>query len=113
MPTDKRFCPTCGQPLTPDKMLSTSLGPVPASALRPQGNQQLSPRQRQILALMALGLRNRAIGDAMDITEGTVKIQITAIFKALGVKNRTQAIAMAPAVAETPVEGLTGRVQEK
>jgi len=104
MQTETRFCPTCGQTLTHDKMLNTSLGPVPTSALRPQGNQQLSPRQRQILGLMAQGLRNRAIGDAMDITEGTVKIQITAIFKALGVKNRTQAIAMAPTVASAPVQ---------
>lgn len=104
MPTETRHCPTCGQPLAQDQMLNTSLGPVPASALRPQGCKQLSPRQRQILGLMAQGLPNRAIGDAMDITEGTVKIQITAIFKALGVKNRTQAIAMAPTVASTPVK---------
>lgn len=113
MLTDARICPTCGQALAQDKMLNTSLGPVPASALRPQGNQQLSPRQRQILGLMARGLRNKEIGNAMDITEGTVKIQITAIFKALGVKNRTQAIAMVPTVAETHVQGLTGGVLEE
>lgn len=93
-PIETRQCPTCGQPLAHDQMLNTALGSVPATALRPQGSVQVTPRQRQILALMKAGLSNREIGQRLDITEGTVKIQITAIFKTLGVRNRTQALTL-------------------
>ena len=44
------------------------------------------------LALLVRGLSNREIGDTLELSEGTVKIHVTAIFKALGVASRTQAL---------------------
>jgi DNA-binding NarL/FixJ family response regulator len=52
----------------------------------------LTERQAQVLALMVRGLSNREIGDELELSEGTVKIHVTAIFKALGVASRTQAL---------------------
>ena len=46
----------------------------------------------QVLALLARGLSNREIAAHLDLSEGTVKIHVTAILKALGVASRTQAL---------------------
>lgn len=52
----------------------------------------LTDRQAQVLCLMVRGLSNRDIADQLDLSEGTVKIHATAVFKALGVTSRTQAL---------------------
>jgi DNA-binding NarL/FixJ family response regulator len=52
----------------------------------------LTERQAQVLALLARGLSNREIAAHLDLSEGTVKIHVTAILKALGVASRTQAL---------------------
>jgi two-component system nitrate/nitrite response regulator NarP len=50
----------------------------------------LSRRERQLVALVALGRRNRQIAAELGITEGTVKVYLNAIFDKLGVANRTE-----------------------
>ncbi|SIN59691.1 two component transcriptional regulator, LuxR family [Parasphingorhabdus marina DSM 22363] len=55
----------------------------------------LTPAQRKILLLMNEGLLNKQIAFQMEITEATVKAHITAIFRKLGVINRTQAVLIA------------------
>jgi len=52
----------------------------------------LTDRQAQVLALMVRGLSNRDIAEQLLLSEGTVKIHATAVFKALGVTSRTQAL---------------------
>ncbi len=52
----------------------------------------LTERQAQVLCLLVRGLSNRDIADQLDLSEGTVKIHVTAVFKALGVSSRTQAL---------------------
>ena len=52
----------------------------------------LTERQAQVLALMVRGMSNRDIGVQLELSEGTVKIHVTAVFKALGVTSRTQAL---------------------
>ncbi|MGF1605249.1 MAG: LuxR family transcriptional regulator [Rhodothalassiaceae bacterium] len=54
--------------------------------------QHLSRRQKQIMAMVAEGLANKEIAARLGIAEGTVKAHIHAVFKALGVTNRTQAV---------------------
>ena len=54
----------------------------------PEGG--LSPRERQLVSLVAQGLRNREIAAELGITEGTVKVYLHAIFDKLGVANRTE-----------------------
>jgi DNA-binding NarL/FixJ family response regulator len=51
----------------------------------------LSEREIELLRLIALGSNNKEIGDALFITEGTVKNHITHILGKLSVRDRTQA----------------------
>jgi DNA-binding NarL/FixJ family response regulator len=57
----------------------------------------LTGRQHEVLALMMLGKSNKAICRALDLAEPTVKNHVTAILKALGVSNRTEAVIAARA----------------
>ena len=63
---------------------------------RPRGRTGLlSARERSVLRLVAAGLSNRQIGQALSISERTVKFHVTAIFNKLGAENRAQAVALA------------------
>jgi DNA-binding NarL/FixJ family response regulator len=55
----------------------------------------LSPRQIDVLKLIALGKSNKQIAFELNLTEGTVKLHVTAILKLLKVYNRTGAVAEA------------------
>ena len=59
------------------------------SAQRPA--ERLTPRQQEILALVAKGVSNKAIAQRLQISEKTVKSYLTNIFRQLGVDSRTQA----------------------
>ena len=70
--------------------------PLPPSSVGVKpGEIGLTDRQAQVLCLMVRGLSNRDIADQLDLSEGTVKIHATAVFKALGVTSRTQALVTA------------------
>jgi DNA-binding NarL/FixJ family response regulator len=53
--------------------------------------EALTPRQREILALVAGGLSTPDVAEKLGIAPGTVKTHLTAIYKAIGVRNRVQA----------------------
>jgi len=55
----------------------------------------LTQRQRDVLACLREGKSNKQIAYELGLSEGTVKIHVTAIFKSFGVKNRTQAVISA------------------
>jgi len=54
----------------------------------------LSARQRQVLAAMGQGLTNQEIADALGISLGTTKAHIHAILRAMGARNRMEAVRM-------------------
>jgi DNA-binding NarL/FixJ family response regulator len=54
--------------------------------------EQLTPRERTVLALVADGLGNRDIGRELDISEHTVKFHLASIFGKLGASSRTEAV---------------------
>jgi len=54
--------------------------------------QKLSNRQRTVLGMALKGMLNKVIADELDIAEGTVKAHMSAAFRILGVKNRTEAV---------------------
>lgn len=76
---------------TRSEPVRTSAGPVPRGFFREDAMGQLTPRQREVLTMIRDEWANTDIAEAMNVTVGTVKIHITAVFKALGVRNRTQA----------------------
>ena len=56
---------------------------------------RLSPREREVLRLIATGKSNKEIAAALHVTERTVKFHVTSIFNKLGAENRAQAVALA------------------
>jgi DNA-binding NarL/FixJ family response regulator len=52
---------------------------------------RLTPRQQEVLELMAQGKSNRDIAQEMGRSEHTVKAHLAVIFRALGVSNRVEA----------------------
>jgi two-component system nitrate/nitrite response regulator NarL len=50
----------------------------------------LTPREAQVLRMVAAGLRNRAIAQQLDISEGTVKIHLHNIYEKIDVENRVE-----------------------
>jgi DNA-binding NarL/FixJ family response regulator len=58
-------------------------------------NATLTPRQMDILNLIVLGKTNKDIAREFDISPATVQSHLNAIFRALAVKNRTQAVHVA------------------
>lgn len=54
----------------------------------------LTTAQTRVLDLLAQGKTNRQIGEMLELTEGTVKIHVSAILKALNVANRAQALLL-------------------
>ena len=55
----------------------------------------LTPRERQVLALLAQGATNRQIGTALYMAEKTASVHVSRILAKLGVHSRTQAAAVA------------------
>ncbi|AZL85912.1 DNA-binding response regulator [Aliivibrio salmonicida] len=52
----------------------------------------LTPQQYKVLGMLSDGLLNKQIAYDLDVSEATIKAHMTAIFRKLGVKNRTQAV---------------------
>lgn len=51
----------------------------------------LTPRQQEVLSLLVQGYSNKQIANDLNVAEATVKMHVSLIFRALGVRNRTQA----------------------
>ena len=62
-----------------------------AARAEQQAVPELTPREREVLALLADGLPNKLIARRLDISEKTVKAHLTNIFQRIGVTDRTQA----------------------
>lgn len=61
----------------------------------PKSGVSLTGRQIDVLRLLCEGRSNKEIGRALGVSQKTVKVHVTAIFKALNVANRIQAAAIA------------------
>lgn len=68
----------------------------------------LTDRQMEVFALILQGLPNKLICRQLNLAEGTVKIHVAAILRALNVHNRTQAVIEASRLGLT-IDGLLGR----
>jgi DNA-binding NarL/FixJ family response regulator len=65
----------------------------------------LTEREHDILALLAEGRSNRDIAQRLFLSEKTVKAHLAAIFRKLGVTNRTQAAMVAVQMGVGPMPG--------
>jgi DNA-binding CsgD family transcriptional regulator len=57
-------------------------------------NRGLSPRQRQIIGLIALGLSDKEIGAQLNLSPHTVRTYLERLFQNLGCRTRTRAVAL-------------------
>ena len=57
--------------------------------------EALTPREKDVLALLADGYRNREIAERLGISEHTVKFHVGAILTKLGAGSRTEAVTLA------------------
>jgi DNA-binding NarL/FixJ family response regulator len=55
----------------------------------------LTPRQMDVMRCVIRGMPNKVIAREIDVSEATVKAHLTAVFHALGARNRTEAVYVA------------------
>ncbi len=72
-----------------------SEGLLPEQAPLPALHQALTPRESQVLQLLAEGLTNKAIAQQLAISEHTVKFHVNALMDKLGAQSRTEAVVRA------------------
>ena len=60
-----------------------------------EATQAITPRQQEVLFCLVEGKPTKKICTELGISEGTAKVHISAIFRALRVRNRTQATLVA------------------
>ena len=69
---------------------------------RQRGALGITPRELEVLALIADGLSNREISDRLCVSENTVKTHSSRLFDKLGAKRRTQAVHLGKAARLIP-----------
>lgn len=84
-------------PLLLSQWHNSSAPPITSSSREASAadSESITARQHDVLRLLAVGKSNKEIARDLGMAEGTVKIHITAIFRALAVVNRTQAVLTA------------------
>jgi DNA-binding CsgD family transcriptional regulator len=73
------------------------LVPAPVEFVRDQGQLEtlgITPRELEILELIAQGLSNREIAERVHVSENTVKTHSSRVFDKLGARRRTQAVQL-------------------
>ena len=71
--------------------------PAPAGFVRDQARLEslgITPRELEILELIAAGLSNREIAERVHVSENTVKTHSSRVFDKLGARRRTQAVQL-------------------
>jgi DNA-binding NarL/FixJ family response regulator len=79
--------------------------PIPLPEPRQAGDAGLSPREEEILALVAQGLSNQEIADRLFLTINTLKSHIRGAYRKIGVSSRAQAVAWALQHGFAPSDG--------
>jgi DNA-binding NarL/FixJ family response regulator len=73
---------------------ATTLAPV-ATLASPSASEPLTPRELQVLQLVAQGLPNKGIARRLGITENTAKFHVASLCGKLGASGRTEAVTIA------------------
>lgn len=80
-----------GTSVPPEVLLSSGRGPEGA----PAWLTALTPRETDVLRATARGLSNKEIARELELAEVTIKLHLSAIFRKMGVRSRTEAAMMA------------------
>ena len=93
-----RQSPAAGAPAAAPPVSDSAPAPLAAASPEPPPSDpihSLSPREREILCLIARGDSNKHIARALDIAETTVKIHVQHILRKLDLTSRVQAAVFA------------------
>jgi DNA-binding NarL/FixJ family response regulator len=88
-----------GDPRIPASMAGRVLSEVDAGSMG--AIDELSPREREVLELMAQGLRNREIAERLFLSEATIKTHVRHLLDKLRLRNRAEAAAFATRVTRS------------
>jgi DNA-binding NarL/FixJ family response regulator len=91
---------------TIDSSAVQALLPGRAASRRPPPGEDLTPREREVLGLLADGLSNREIGARLFLSAGTVRLHVSNILRKMEAPNRTAAamLAVQYGLIERPVD---------
>lgn len=79
--------------------------PAPVTFVRDQGKLEalgITPRELEVLQLIAEGLSNKEIAERVQVSENTVKTHSSRVFDKLGARRRTQAVQLGKALRLIP-----------
>ena len=71
------------------------LGPLFRDGRREEEIDPLTPRELEVLALLARGQKNVEIAGRLSVSERTVKFHVSSLMHKLGAENRTEAVTLA------------------
>ncbi|MDX2213378.1 MAG: response regulator transcription factor [Oculatellaceae cyanobacterium bins.114] len=80
--------------LHPEFLGSLPMAPTSSRSLPPVTNQTLTPREVEVLSMLAEGLGNKAIARRLTISEHTVKFHISSILSKMNASSRTEAVTL-------------------
>ena len=83
------------QPVVASRLLNQIATPATGGQVGGELVEELTPREHEVLVLLAQGKQNKEIAAELTIAERTVKFHISSIFGKLGAGNRTEAVTIA------------------
>ena len=84
--------------------------PATADLSTPPDTNGLTLRQLEVISMLGRGFSNKEIARALDVAERTVKAHVSAVFEALNVRNRTQAVLVAQRRGFLPASNAGGPI---
>jgi DNA-binding CsgD family transcriptional regulator len=78
----------------PDQSLNSTGGSVAGDAVEFKGMKLLTPREREVLALIVTGASNKEAGRSLDISPRTVEAHRARIMDKLGAKNAADLVCI-------------------
>ena len=82
------------RPLAAELAASRSVEGAAAEPRLPVTDPGLTPREREVLELLARGMGNKGVARVLGISEHTVKAHVGAVFEKLGASTRAEAVAI-------------------
>jgi DNA-binding NarL/FixJ family response regulator len=89
--------------VSPDLAITVYPPSRPDQAPPPALREELTPREAEVLTLLAQGLPNKSIAQRLGISEHTVKFHVNAIMGKLGAQSRTEAAVLATRLGLMPL----------